>query len=177
MTGGIHGGLALLRLEPADLSGAGRQMALADDAKAFEETQRALMEVQAIAGRENVVVAHPQGGRDASERVLWTCWGDKENTAERDLDAPWPGQIPGPSPALVPSTRIPFDITWVDGIPEQVRLRSRWVPVLSWAGPWRRSGRWWDEEGPSDQYQIVTSTGAYLCEVREGRSYLLAVYD
>ena len=177
VTGGIHGGLALLRLEPADLSGAGRQMALADDAKAFEEAQRALMEVQAIAGRENVVVAHPQGGRDASERVLWTRWGDKENTAERDLDAPWPGQIPGPSPALVPSTRIPFDITWVDGIPEQVRLRSRWVPVLSWAGPWRRSGRWWDEEGPSDQYQIVTSTGAYLCEVREGRSYLLAVYD
>ena len=64
-----------------------------------------------------------------------------------------------------------------DGIPEQVRLRSRWVPVLSWAGPWRSLGRWWDGEGSADRYQIVTSTGAYLCEVREGTTYLLGVYD
>ena len=68
-------------------------------------------------------------------------------------------------------------MAFVDGIPEQVRLRSRWVPVLSWAGPWRSLGRWWDGEGSADRYQIVTSTGAYLCEVREGTTYLLGVYD
>lgn len=177
VSAGIRGGLETLRLKPADLSGSGRQMALEEDAKGFEETQRVFMEVQAIAGQDNLLVANPQGGRDPKERMSWTRWGEEERSPERDTHAPWPGQIPSPAPALVPPELVPFEITWVGGIPEQVRLRSRWVPVLSWAGPWRRVGRWWDGEGVSDRYQIVTSAGAYLCEVREGRTYLMGVYD
>lgn len=176
VSAGIRGGLETLRLEPADLSGSGRQMALEEDAKDFEETQRAFMEVQAIAGRDNLLIANPQGGRDPGERISWARWGE-ESSHERDPDEPWPGRIPSPAPALVPPEPVPFEITWVGGIPEQVQLRSRWVPVLSWAGPWRRVGRWWDGGGVSDRYQIVTSAGAYLCEVREGRTYLIGVYD
>jgi protein ImuB len=177
VSGEIRGGLATLRLEPADLSGSGRQMALEEDAKGFEETQRVFMEVQAIAGEDNLLVATPQGGRDPVERVAWNRWGEEKIGPLRDLSAPWPGRIPSPVPALVPPEPVPFGISWADGIPEQVRLASRWEPVLSWAGPWRRSGRWWDGEGVADRYQIVTSVGAYLCEVREGRTYLLGVYD
>lgn len=177
VSAGIRGGLVTLSIEPADLSGSGRQMALEEDAKGFEETQRALMEVQAIAGENNLLVASPQGGRDPGERVVWARWGEGGTGPRRDLEAPWPGRIPSPAPALVPPEPVPFEITWVDGIPEQVRLRSRWEPVLSWAGPWRRTGRWWDGEGHADRYQIVTSVGAYLCEVREGRTYLMGVYD
>ncbi|GMQ92981.1 MAG: DNA polymerase Y family protein [Acidimicrobiia bacterium] len=177
VSGGIRGGLVTLCLEPADLSGSGRQMALEEDAKGFEETQRAFTEVQAIAGRDNLLVANPQGGRDPGEQMSWTRWGEEENTPERDIEAPWPGRIPSPAPALVPPDPVPFEVTWVGGIPEQVRLRSRWVPVLSWAGPWRRLGRWWDGGQASDRYQIVTSAGAYLCEVRDGRTYLIGVYD
>jgi hypothetical protein len=62
-------------------------------------------------------------------------------------------------------------------MPEHVRLKSRWVPVLSWAGPWRSVGKWWDGESSADRYQIVTSTGAYLCEIRGGKTYLIGVYD
>jgi hypothetical protein len=62
-------------------------------------------------------------------------------------------------------------------MPEHVRLKSRWVPVLSWAGPWRSVGRWWHGETAADRYQIITSAGAYLCEVRDGRTYLIGVYD
>jgi protein ImuB len=174
---GIHGGLASLRLEPADLSGSGRQMGLQEDAKSFEEMQRAFMEVQAIAGSDNVVVALPQGGRDPGQRVMWTRWGDEAGVPPRDPDAPWPGQIPGPAPALVPPDSVLFEVSWVDGMPEHVRLKSRWVPVLSWAGPWRSVGRWWHGETAADRYQIVTSVGAYLCEIREGRTYLIGVYD
>jgi len=177
VSAGIRGGLVTLKLEPADLSGSGRQMGLVEDAKGFEETQRALMEVQAIAGEGNLLVASPQGGRDPGERVAWARWGEESAGPQRDLAAPWPGRIPSPAPALVPPEPVPFGIAWVDGIPEQVRLASRWEPVLSWAGPWRRTGRWWDGEGAADRYQIVTSVGAYLCEVREGRTYLLGVYD
>ena len=177
VSAGIRGGLSSLRLEPADLSGSGRQMALEEDAKTFEEAQRALMEVQAIAGTDNLLVARPQGGRDPGQRVIWDRWGDEPSVPERDLRAPWPGAIPSPAPALVPPEAVRFEVSFVDGIPEQVRLRSRWVPVLSWAGPWRSVGRWWDGEGSADRYQIVTSAGAYLCEVRDGLTYLLGVYD
>ncbi len=177
VSAGIRGGLVTLRLEPTDLSGSGRQMVLEEDAKGFEETQRAFMEVQAIAGRENLLVANPQGGRDPGEQMSWTRWGEEQGALQYDIQAPWPGRIPSPAPALVPPEPVPFEVTWVEGVPEQVRLRSRWVPVLSWAGPWRRVGRWWDGEGASDRYQIVTSAGAYLCEVREGRTYLMGVYD
>jgi protein ImuB len=177
VSAGIRGGLVSLVLEPADLSGAGRQMVLEEDPKSFEEAQRALMEVQAIAGSDNLLVAVDQGGREPSQRVLWGRWGDDPVAPERDPGAPWPGRIPGPSPALVPPRRVPFEVSFVDGIPEQVRLRTRWVPVLSWAGPWRHVGRWWDGESSADRYQIVTSAGAYLCEVRNGSTYLIGVYD
>lgn len=177
VSAGLRGGLVSLRLEPADLSGSGRQMELEEDAKSFEEMQRAFMEVQAIAGPDNVVVATPQGGRDPGQRVMWTRWGDVAGTPPRDPDAPWPGQIPGPAPALVPPEPVPFEVVWVGGIPEHVRLKTRWVPVLSWAGPWRSVGRWWQGEASADRYQIVTSVGAYLCEIRDGRTYLIGVYD
>lgn len=174
---GIRGGLVALRLEPSELSGSGRQLALEEDIAGFEEAQRTLMEVQAIAGAENVLVASEQGGRDPGHRVRWGRWGDAPTVPVRDPDAPWPGRIPGPSPALVPPEGVPLSVRFVDGIPEQVRLRARWEPVLSWAGPWRAVGRWWDGEPSADRYQIVTSVGAYLCEVRDGRTYLLGVYD
>ncbi|GMQ98830.1 MAG: DNA polymerase Y family protein [Acidimicrobiia bacterium] len=177
VSAGIRGGIASLRLEPGDLSGSGRQLALEEDVKAVEETERALMEVQAIAGADNVLVAVPQGGRDPGQQVLWSRWGEGPVNEARDIHAPWPGKIPGPAPTLVPPDPVPFPVSWVEGTPEHVRLRSRWVPVLSWAGPWRHVGRWWDGEGSSDRYQIVTPAGAYLCEVRDGHTYLIGVYD
>ena len=177
VSAGVRGGLVSLRLEPTDLSGSGRQMGLEEDAKSFEEMQRAFVEVQALAGSDNVVVAVPQGGRDPGQRVLWTRWGDEAGTPPRDPDAPWPGQIPGPAPALVPPDPVLLEVSWIEGMPEHVRLKSRWVPVLSWAGPWRSVGRWWHGETAADRYQIVTSVGAYLCEIRDGRTYLIGVYD
>ena len=70
-----------------------------------------------------------------------------------------------------------LEVEWDEGIPFRVRLRSRWEPVLTWAGPWRSTGAWWEGREPADRYQIVTSVGAVLCEVREGCCYLAGVYD
>lgn len=173
----IRGGIAALRFLPHELSGSGRQLTLHDDARNAAEAQRAIAEAQAIVGPDAVVMAVEQGGRDPGDRVTWHRWGEPPLSPNRDPAAPWPGKIPAPAPALVPPTPPTLEVEWVDGFPERVRLSSRWVPVLSWAGPWRKMGRWWEGKGPADRYQIVTSAGAILCEVSNGRTVLLGIYD
>lgn len=174
---GIRGGLVRLRIAPADVSGEGRQLALHEDARSAAEADRVLTQTQAIVGMDGVLQAIPQGGRDPGERVAWYRWGEEAPQLMRDPTAPWPGQTPTPSPALVPPEPMALDVDWEAGMPVRVRLGSRWEPVLSWAGPWRRVGRWWQGEGPGDRYQLVTSAGAFLCEVRDGRTLLTGVYD
>jgi protein ImuB len=174
---GIRGGLVRLRVMPADLSDRGRQLAIDEDAQSVAEVQRALAQAQAIVGNDGVLQAIPQGGRDPRERALWYRWGEAPPAPERDPGAPWPGQIPTPLPTLVPPDPFPLDVEWDTGIPTRVRLGSRWVEVLSWAGPWRKVGRWWDGEHPADRYQLVTSAGAFLCAVIEGKTYMTGVYD
>jgi len=174
---GIRGGVVRLRLAPADLSDRGRQLALHEDARTAAETHRTLVQTQAIVGQDRVVQAVPQGGRDPGERVAWHRWGDDPPVIARDPAAPWAGAIPPPSPTLAPPEPPRLEVEWDDGMPVRIRLGSRWESVLSWAGPWRKLGRWWDGIPPADRYQIVTSAGAFLCEVCDGLTYLTGVYD
>jgi protein ImuB len=175
--GGVPGGISRLLLAPADRSDRGRQLRLDEDAGSDLEASRAVARAQALLGPDAVLGAHPQGGRDPADRVQWHRWGEAPGVPEHDPAAPWPGRIPHPAPALtVPEPRV-MEVEWDGGMPVRVRLGSRWEPVLGWAGPWRRTGRWWQGEGPADRYQIVTSAGAFLCEIHEGRCLLQAVYD
>lgn len=174
---GIRGGVVRLRLAPADISDEGRQLALHEDAQTAAEAHRTLVQTQALVGPDAVLQATPQGGRHPGERAAWHRWGEQPSVSTRDVDAPWPGAIPAPLPTLVPPDPILLEVDWDDGIPVRVRLGSRWVEVLSWAGPWRTIGRWWDGDTIADRYQLVTSAGAFLCEVRVGRTYLTGVYD
>jgi protein ImuB len=174
---GVAGGLAALRIDPADLSGDGRQLSLGEDAARDRATQRALAATQAIVGMDGLLKAQPQGGRDPGERVLWHRWGEEAPAPPREPASPWMGRLPSPSPALVPPQPQRFTVEWDTGMPARVRLGSQWVPVLSWAGPWRQVGRWWQGEEAVDRYQIVTSAGAFLCEVRDGETWLIGIYD
>jgi protein ImuB len=174
---GIDGGLVRLSITPVDLSGDGRQLALHEDAQSAAEAQRVLMQTQAIVGDDQILQAVPQGGRDPVERVIWYRWGDEQPEGERDINAPWPGAIPSPTPSLVPPDPYPLEVDWDTGRPVRVRLGTRWVEVVSWAGPWRKMGRWWLHEEPCDRYQLVTSAGAFLCEVRDGVTWMTGVYD
>ena len=175
-SGGVPGGIVRIRLSPADLSDLGRQLRLDEDAASEDDARRALSRAQGLIGPDAVLQAVPQGGRDPGERVHWYRWGE-EPGALIDPKAPWPGRLPEPSPALVPPDPRPFEVEWEGGFPVRVRLGSRWEPVLGWAGPWRRTGRWWEGEPAADRYQIVTSAGAFLCEVRVGKCWLVGVYD
>ncbi|HUG31792.1 MAG TPA: DNA polymerase Y family protein [Acidimicrobiia bacterium] len=174
---GVPGGISALRIVPTELSGAGRQLGLFTDESSIVETERAFARAQAILGPDGVLQARAQGGRMPGERVVWSRWGEPETTGERDPSAPWPGATPSPAPALVPPRLDPIEIEWDTGMPARVRLGSRWEPILTWSGPWRMSGRWWDGGGDADRYQLVTSAGAFLCVVADGRAFLAGIYD
>ena len=176
-SGGIPGGVVRLRIAPFDLSGEGRQLGIFRDETAQIEVERALARAQAILGPDGVLQGRVQGGRMPAERVSWSRWGEPESAAERDPLAPWPGATPKPSPALVPPRLQPIQLEWDEGFPSRVRLGARWEPVLTWSGPWRLSGRWWAGERDADRYQLVTSVGAFLCVVADGKAYLAGVYD
>lgn len=176
-TSGIPGGITSLRIEPADLSGEGRQLGLLTDETSLIETERALARAQTLVGPDQILQSRAQGGRMPGERVSWSRWGETPVDLEHDPSAPWPGATPSPSPALVPDPGRRMEVQWEEGMPAMVRLRSRWEPVLTWSGPWRLSGRWWDGEADVDRYQIVTSAGAFLCVVTPDGVFLAGVYD
>jgi protein ImuB len=175
--GGVRGGITRLRIEPDDLSGEGRQLGLLQDESSRIETERALVRAQALLGPERVLQGRPQGGRMPQERVAWSRWGEPDAAQQRDIGAPWPGTTPKPSPALVPPRLQLLEVEWDDGLPVRMRLGTRWEPVLTWSGPWRLSGRWWVGEKDADRYQLVTSVGAFLCVVANGKTFLAGVYD
>ena len=170
------GGIVRLRLDPSDLSGEGRQLGFFTDEAARVEAERAFARVQTLVGSDGVLEAVRQGGRLPSEQVAWSRW-QEQVVRERDVSAPWPGAVPDPAPALVPPEPTRLEVEWEDGMPVRVRLGTRWVPVLTWAGPWRMTGSWWKGDQPVDRYQLVTSAGAFLCVVRASVTYLAAVYD
>jgi len=176
-SGDVPGGITRIRIAPADLSDTGRQLLLGEDAATEDDARRALGRAQSLVGPDAVLQARPQGGRDPAERVLWHRWGEEPPAPRHDPDAPWPGRLPSPTPALVATDPPRLEVEWEGGFPTRVRLGSRWEQVLSWAGPWRRTGVWWEGEGPADRYQIVTSAGAVLCEVRDEGCVLVGVYD
>lgn len=176
-SGGIPGGIIRLRIAPFDLSGEGRQLGIFRDESAQIEVERALARAQAILGPDGVLQGRVQGGRMPAERVSWSRWGESVSDPSRDPAAPWPGATPKPAPALVPPRLQPIEVEWDEGLPSRVRLGARWEPVLTWSGPWRLSGRWWAGERDADRYQLVTSVGAFLCVVADGKAFLAGVYD
>jgi len=176
-SGGVPGGLVRLRVAPADLSDRGRQLRLTEDAASDLEERRALARAQALLGPDAVLQARPQGGRFPGEQVQWHRWEDPPGEPAHDPKAPWPGRLPTPTPTLVPPDPPALEVEWDGGFPVRVRLGSRWESVLSWAGPWRTIDRWWEGRGPVDRYQVVTSAGAFLCEVSEAGCFLAGVYD
>lgn len=181
---GVPGGIARIRLDPAEISDEGKQLLLLEEVDGTwrgagstgRDTERALARAQALVGPDAVLQAVHRGGRMPHEQVEWFPWGDRTPDAEPQ-GGDWPGRTPGPSPALASATPPRVEVEWEGGMPVRMRLASRWEPVLSWSGPWRMVGRWWQGEPSVDRYQVVTSAGAVLCVVREGQTYLAGVYD
>ncbi len=110
-------------------------------------------------------------------------------------DAPWPGRLPPPNPAVVPSAPPPVELLDPGGARVLVDARGEVsaVPaallfedggerrVTRWAGPWPVDERWWEgapRRRRRARIQVLTAEGgAYLLAVERGRWVLEGTYD
>jgi protein ImuB len=188
------GGITLLRLIPDQLVRAtGRQLGLWGDAVVSDQVARCAIRVQAMLGHSAVTRPVLAGGRGPAEQVLLVPFGDAP-APHSPADRPWPGKIPAPAPATVYPVPRPAQVTDAAGAAVSVtgraqlsappaRLAAETGPplaIVSWAGPWPVTERWWDPEQARRQarFQFVTADGtAWLAVLREGRWLVEASYD
>ena len=101
-------GITRLTLTPDEVVAAtGRQLGFwGGETASDERAARALARVQGLLGADAVAVPELRGGRGPGERVARVPAATVELVAERDAapgaNAPWPGRVPVPTPALVP---------------------------------------------------------------------------
>ena len=109
-------------------------------------------------------------------------------------DAPWPGRLPSPQPAVVLARPEPVAVTDREGhtvtvsgrgevsaAPRQVTdSRDGCRTVVAWAGPWPLDERWWRPSARQRQarFQLVLDDGsAHLCVLEAGHWQREATYD
>ncbi len=195
------GGIVVLRLTPDQVVRAtGQQLALWGEAVITDRVARAAMRVQALLGHDAVLRPLLGGGRNVYDRVTYSAFWDK-GEPPRAVGQPWPGQIPGPAPALV--YPVPREASVTDESGRVVTVSGRCAvsapphllaikdepgraaghegerTITGWAGPWPLTERWWEPRAASRRarFQLVTDDGrAWLAAVRDGRWQVEAGY-
>jgi len=222
LEGWLHGppavrptsGITRLVLAPDEIVPAsGRQLGFWGGVSAADERAgRACARVVGLMGPGSVRIPEWRGGRDPDDRVVLTPFveplgeGGSVNCPGRGGKPevePWPGALPGPSPAAVHLEPVVIDVVDAAGAPVGVDGRSRLsappdrliVPqppvgsrpvvapgerVVAWAGPWPVDERWWDplRRRRRVRLQVVTADGtALLVVLTDGRWTVAATYD
>ena len=193
-------GVTRLVLTPDEVVAAtGRQLGFwGGESAADERAARALARVQGLLGADAVSVPELRGGRGPGERVARVPAAAVDLASERapgpGADAPWPGRVPVPTPALVPPEPPPArvldaagEVVVVSGRGHLSRPPVRLEPaagapaeVVAWAGPWPVDERWWDPQGRRRRarLQLELADGrAVLVHVEGGRWAIEGVYD
>lgn len=150
---------------------------------------RAALRVQGLIGAEAVLTPVLQGGRSPRDRVRLVAWGD-DPVALRDPQAPWPGQIPSPLPATVPTAPVPVRLldddgspvtigarSTLHGMPARVEVHRRVHEVTGWAGPWPVHERWWAGGSPRTYVQVVCADLALLLAGDAESWWVEGIYD
>lgn len=164
-----------------------------------------LSRVQSMLGHGAVLTALIAGGRMLADRRVLVPWGDAAPGGEAVIAAkrsrPWPGSLPGPSPATVYEQPQPVQVLDEDGSSVDVDERGLlsapparfcgtegdkagsadtvWHRVQSWAGPWPITERWWDAAGRRlHRFQLTdTEGGAWLLLLENHSWWAEASYD
>ncbi|WP_446665143.1 DNA polymerase Y family protein [Flexivirga sp. B27] len=158
-----------------------------------EKVEHALTTLQHRLGHDAVLTSTVSGGRLLHERRVLRPWGDALPTVrERRLEQPWPGTVPGPSPATVFSsarqvqvcTDVGEPITvdargGVSGEPAWLRLPGNTARrVAQWAGPWPIQQRWWRKGKRLNRFQLVDNQSSAWLLLAEGDTWFIeARYD
>lgn len=202
--GDLTAGVVLLALTPDEVRGDdGDQLGFWGGRTAADERAvRAVTRLAGLAGDTAVLVPAWRGGRMPGERFAWvpattTDLTDPDDTAERvrpQLDRPWPGSLPAPSPTVVLADRRLATLADATGAVVQVSGRGELsaapatlrigegapLDVVAWAGPWPVEERWWDpvRRRRVARFQVVTADGvARLVVAEDRRWWVIATYD
>ncbi len=159
-----------------------------------ERIHHALSRVQSMLGHEAVLTPSIGGGRLLADRRVLAPWGERA-APQRDPERPWPGRLPGFSPAHVFGERP--DVEVVDPAGAVVTVDEHGIPsgppagftppggarriaVTAWAGPWPVDERWWDPAAARSVHrlQVTADDGsAWLLCAEAGRWWAEARYD
>ncbi len=205
-TGAVRptGGIAVLRLVPEEVrADRGLQLGFWGGATAADErAARGVAPLQGLLGPEAVTVPRCRGGRGPAEQVVLVpahagvpVANGSSHASAAEVQAPWPGRIPPPSPALLTVAVAP-PVEVLDATGAAVAVTGRgiataaparisvaggsWFEVVAWAGPWPVDERWWDQAARCRRarIQVATAAGeAHLLILNGGRWALEATYD
>ena len=188
------GGIALLRLVPDQLvRNTGRQLGLWGETAVDDRVARAALRVQAMLGHGSVVRPLLAGGRSPADQVTLVPFGDAADPLF-PADRPWPGRLLAPAPATVYPVPRSAKVTDESGAAVTVTGRALmsappawlsahgepWLAIISWAGPWPLTERWWSPATSRRQarFQLVAEDGsARLAVVQDGQWLIEASYD
>jgi hypothetical protein len=148
--------------------------------------------VQERLGVDAVLVGRVQGGRDPATQSVLVPWGSPAAGAAGAAGAPWPGRLPPPAPTRV--LGVPRRAEVVDEAGRAVEVSGRgllnggmdrlsvdggpWQQVVSWAGPWPVTERWWTVRRRRARLQVVTADGvAWLLCTERAQWWVEALYD
>lgn len=208
-TGDPTSGVTQLCIEPTEVrADDGMQLGLwGGRSQADEWAQRAATRLAGLVGDEHVVVVERRGGRHPADVDGWVpaslssmfdpvatgATGAARASSNPAVDAPWPGRLPSPSPAVIHPTPLPITVVdrsgsvvtvsgrgVVSGPPAEIRFgRSAGDVIAVWAGPWVLDERWWDpaRHRRAARFQFVTATGrAYVASIERQQWWLVAEY-
>jgi protein ImuB len=218
-SGEVSAGVVLLRLTPDEVRGDdGEQVRLwGGPSAADERAARTIARLAGMVGDQGVLVPAWRGGRLPGDRYGWvpastTDLTDADDTAERlrplpleggnsgagggvpGRAGPWPGALPAPSPAVVPTDAQRAELLDATGRTVAVSGRGELsaapavlviagrppLAITGWAGPWPLDERWWEPSRHRRlaRLQVVTADGSAHLVLAEHRAWwVAATYD
>ncbi len=157
---------------------------------ADERVTAAARRLQAQLGASSVMVGYGHGGRSPIDQARLVPFGSRPVVS--DNTAPWPGQLPSPSPMTVFSDARAVELRGQDQRPITVDLAgllsgapatcalngSMQRAVNNWAGPWPLVEQWWQAPRQRARLQLLLEPAtAVLVVFEDGAWWLEAVYD
>jgi hypothetical protein len=156
------------------------------DARAAAAAQR----LERRLGVGAVSVARLGAGRAPDDRAALVPWGSDVD-GSRDA-APWPGRLPAPSPASIPSRTLAVALldargarvtVSAAGLLSAAPVRLEFEPgrgrgVAAHCGPWPLAERWWGASRRRAHLQVLCDDGlAVLLRAERSRWWLTGIYD
>lgn len=144
-------------------------------------------------GHGAVTIARLGGGRVPEERAALVPWGSTTPSSDQvDPLAPWPGRLPAPSPASIPSRALEVQLLestgrrvtvgatgLLSGSPSLLRIGEGAArSVVAHGGPWPMAERWWGAMRRRAHLQVLCDDGlAVLLRAERARWWLSGIYD